>query len=170
MVTTREFISIAAWHFLERPELRERYLGAPEEERLEMLHETLRLEPVVGHLYRRATADIALESQGRQVIISEGDLINIHIYAANADEKVVGEEPLALCPGRPIHGDRIPSMLMGFGDGHHRCPGAYIAIQETDIFLQRLLALKTLHIERLPDVIWNDMTTGYEIRNFRIAI
>ena len=57
MVTTREFISVAAWHFLERPELRDRYLATPEEERLEMLHETLRLEPVVGNLYRRATAD-----------------------------------------------------------------------------------------------------------------
>src|SRR5579859_7441027 len=43
MATTREFISIAAWHLLEHPDLRARYLAAPEEERLEMLHETLRL-------------------------------------------------------------------------------------------------------------------------------
>ncbi len=170
MVTTREFISIAAWHFLERPELRTRYLAAAEEERFEMLHETLRLEPVVGHLYRRATADIPLESQGRQIIIPEGDLINIHIYAANADETVVGEEPLALCPGRAIDGERIPSMLLGFGDGHHRCPGSYLAIQETDIFLQRLLAVDTLYIERTPTLYWNELTTGYEVRNFLLAL
>jgi cytochrome P450 len=170
MATTREFISIAAWHLLEHPALRERYLAAPEEERLEMLHETLRLEPVVGNLYRRATSDIPLESQGAQVMIHEGDLINIHIYAANIDETVVGEEPLALCPGRAIHGDRIPSMIMGFGDGHHRCPGSYLAIQETDIFLHRLLALETLHIENTPTLNWNDLTTGYEVRNFRIAL
>jgi len=170
MVTTREFISIAAWHFLERPELRDRYLAAPEEERLEMLHETLRLEPVVGNLYRRATADIPLESQGKKVVIPEGEMINIHIYAANVDETVVGEEPLALCPGRPIQGERIPSMIMGFGDGHHRCPGSYLAIQETDIFLHRLLALDSLHMERIPTLNWNELTTGYEIRNFMIAV
>ena len=170
MVTTREFISIAAWHFLERPELRDRYLAAPEEERLEMLHETLRLEPVVGNLYRRATADIPLESQGKKVVIPEGDMINIHIFAANVDETVVGEEPLALCPGRPIHGERIPSMIMGFGDGHHRCPGSYLAIQETDIFLHRLLTLDSLHMERTPILNWNELTTGYEIRNFIIAV
>ena len=170
MVTTREFISIAAWHFLERPELRDRYLTTPEEERLEMLHETLRLEPVVGNLYRRATADIPLESQGKKVVIPEGDMMNIHIYAANVDETVVGEEPLALCPGRPIQGERIPSMIMGFGDGHHRCPGSYLAIQETDIFLHRLLALDSLHMERIPTLNWNELTTGYEIRNFMIAV
>jgi len=170
MVTTREFISIATWHFLEHPELRKRYLEAPEEERVEMLHETLRLEPIVRKLQRRATSDIELESKGKLVVIAEGDLIDIDIHAANMDETVVGEEPQALCPMRPLHGDRIPSMIMSFGDGHHRCPGAYIAIQETDIFLHRLLALDTLHIQRTPTIKWNDLTTGYEIRDFVIAL
>ena len=96
--------------------------------------------------------------------------MNIHIFAANVHETVVGEEPLALCPGRPIHGERIPSMIMGFGDGHHRCPGSYLAIQETDIFLHRLLALDSLHMERIPTLNWNELTTGYEIRNFMIAV
>lgn len=170
MVTTREFISIAAWHFLEHPELRAYYLAASEEERLEMLHEVLRLEPVVGNLYRRATAAISLESQGTQVIIPEGDLINIHISANNTDKAIVGEEPLTLCPGRAIHGERIPSMIMGFGDGHHRCPGSYLAIQETDIFLHHLLALDTLHIEQTPTLNWNELTTGYEVRNFFMTL
>ena len=170
MVTTREFISIAAWHFLEHPELRALYLAAPEEERVEMLHETLRLEPIVRNLQRRATSDIELESQGKQVVIHEGDLIDIDIHAANMDETIVGEEPYALCPMRPLNGDRVPSMIMSFGDGPHRCPGAYIAIQETDIFLQRLLSLDTLHIERTPIIKWNDLTTGYEVREFVIAL
>jgi cytochrome P450 len=170
MVTTREFISIAAWHFLEHENLRQRYLAAPEEERLEMLHETLRLEPIVGNLARRATADIHIDSQDKQVVIPEGDLIHIHIYATNVDESVVGEQPHALCPGRVISDDRIPSMVMSFGDGHHRCPGAYIAIQETDIFLQRLLALDTLRIEQPPTLNWNELTTGYEVRDFLIAL
>jgi len=170
MATTREFISVVAWHFLEHPELCERYVAAPEEERLEMLHETLRLEPVVGNLYRRAIEDIPLESSGQQVVIPAGDLINLHIYNTNVDETVVGEEPLALCPGRAISGANIPSMLMAFGDGHHRCPGAYLAIQETDIFLHRLLALESLHMEQPPSLNWNELTTGYEIRDFLIAV
>jgi cytochrome P450 len=170
MVTTREFISIAAWHFLEHEDLRQRYLAAPEEERLEMLHETLRLEPVVGNLTRIATADIHLESQGEQLVIPAGDLINIHIYATNEDESIVGEQPRMLCPGRLLADERIPSMVMSFGDGHHRCPGAYLAIQETDIFLQRLLAHDTLRIEQFPTLTWNELTTGYEVRDFIIAL
>ncbi len=169
MVTTREFISVAAWHFLEHPELRERYLAASEEERYEMLHETLRLEPVIGHLVRRATADVTIESGGESVTIPQGDLIDVHIYAVNADESIVGEHPLELCPGRAINGDNIPSMLMSFGDGHHRCPGAYLAIQEADILLQRLLAIPGLRIERAPTIGWNAIAQGYELRNFIIA-
>ena len=169
MATTREFISVAAWHLLEHPELRERYLAAPEEERYEMLHETLRLEPVIGHLMRRATADVALESTGAALTIPQGELIDVHTYAANADESVVGEHPLELCPGRAIKGDNIPSMLMSFGDGHHRCPGAYLAIQEADMLLQRLLAVPGLRIERAPTIGFMEIGQSYELRDFILA-
>ncbi len=170
MVTTREFISVAAWHLLEQPALRARYLGAPEEERQAILQEVLRLEPVVGNLYRRATADIHLDSQGTHIMIPRDELVNIHVHSANEDESVVGEQPLALCPERELQGDHIPPAVMAFGDGHHRCPGSYIAIQEADIFLQRLLALKGLRVERVPDVKWNELVTGYELRNFMLAL
>lgn len=170
MATTREFISVVTWHFLEHPELRERYLAAGEEERFEMLHEVLRLEPVVAHLYRRAAAPLTIESQGEKITIPEGDLIDLHIYATNADEDVVGEEPLALCPLRELHGERIPSMLMSFGDGAHRCPGSFLAIQETDIFLQRLLALEHLRIVRPPVVERNESVYSYELRRFVLTI
>jgi cytochrome P450 len=170
MATTREFISMAAWHFLEHPVLRAQYLAAPEAERLEILHETLRLEPVIGHLYRRATADIALTSEGAAVVIPQGALIDIEIDAANVDTAVVGAEPLALCPGRPLRGDRVPAMLASFGDGAHRCPGSYLAIQETDIFLRRLLALEGLRIERPPTLTWNELSAGYELRDFMLAL
>lgn len=170
MVTTREFISVAAWHFLEQPALRARYLAAPEAERQDMLQEILRLEPVVGHLYRRAIADIQLESSGAPVTIKQGEMIDIHIYAANTDESVVSAQPLLLYPGRKLRDDRVSPAVMGFGDGAHRCPGSFIAIQETDIFLQRLLALEGLRIERAPTLRWNDLVTGYELRNFYITL
>src|SRR5262249_30040775 len=50
MVTTREFICVAAWHLLEQPALCARYLAAPEEERQEILQEMLRVGPVGGRL------------------------------------------------------------------------------------------------------------------------
>lgn len=170
MVTTREFISVAAWHLLEQPALRARYLAAPEDERHAILEETLRLEPVVGNLRRRATADLHLESQGEHYLIPQGALIDIQIHGTNSDERVVGGEPLALYPGRDLQGERVPAEMMSFGDGHHRCPGSYIAIQETDIFLRRLLALEGLRVVQPPTVRWSDLTTGYELRKFIVAV
>jgi cytochrome P450 len=170
MVTTREFISVAAWHLLERPELRQRYVTAPEEERYAILHEILRVEPVVTRLYRRTTESIEVEDGETTVVIPQDAKVAIEIDAANADTRVVGELPLAVCPGREIHGENIPDMVMSFGDGVHRCPGAYIAIQETDIFLQRLLSIDSLRIVSKPSIRWNTLTTGYELRNFDIAV
>jgi cytochrome P450 len=171
MVTTREFISAAAWHLLEHPELRARYLAAPEAERHLLLQEILRLEPVVGHLYRRTTTAVALASgDGAPVTIPAGALVDVHVHGANTDEDVVGADPYMLCPGRPLRDERVPPAVMGFGDGHHRCPGAYVAMQETDIFLRRLLRLDGLRIERPPHVSWNDLVTGYELRDFIVAV
>ncbi len=170
MATTREFISLAAWYLLEHPALCARYLEASEEERYAILHELLRLEPIVGDLYRQTTADLPIESNGTPIVIPQGARIRIHIHGTNTDEAVVGEQPLALCPGRALNGENIPPMLMSFGDGHHRCPGAYLAIQETDILLQRLLALDGVRIERPPSMTWNELVTGYELRKFMIAV
>jgi len=169
MVTTREFICVAAWHMLGHPDLRTRYLVAGEEERYAILHEILRLEPVAGHLFRRATADLHLVHNGESITIPAGDLIDVHITAANVDADVVGERPLQVCPGRELHGDRVPEMVLSFGDGHHRCPGAYVAIQESDIFLQRLLAIDTLRIVSGPELRFSDLTGGYELRKFLVA-
>ena len=170
MATTREFVSIAAWHLLEQPALRERYLGSNEGARHDVLGEILRLEPVVGRLYRRATADLHLEDGGEPVTIPRGSLIALDNYAVNADEAAVGECPLALVPGRDLPAQRVGPAVMSFGDGHHRCPGYYVALQETDVFLTRLLSLKSLRIERKPSVSWNDLIAGYELRGFTVAL
>ena len=170
MATTREFISIAAWHMLEQPTIRGRYLHGDEGERHEVLGEILRLEPVVGRLYRRATADLFVNVGEQPITIPEGSLIVVDNYAANADEAAVGECPLALVPGRELLAERTGPPVMSFGDGHHRCPGYYVALQETDVFLRRLLALEDLRIERKPSVSWNDLIAGYELRGFTVAV
>ena len=170
MVTTREFICVAAWHLLDQPTLRDRYLVGGEEERYAILHEILRLEPVVGDLYRRATADLVLESDGQTVTIPAGALIDLHIHGTNSDKTVVGADPLLVCPARPLHPENATPAVMSFGDGTHRCPGFSVAIQEADIFLHKLLALPGLHIVQSPTVGWNAVVTGYEIRNFQIAL
>ena len=137
MVTTREFIVMAAWHLLENDTLRETYVNADEKARQNILQEILRLEPVVGHLYRRATKSLTLEHEGETLTIPAGARIDLDIRAANADPETVGAEPLQLCPARPLERG-VQGAVMSFGDGHHRCPGAYIALQESDIFLTRL--------------------------------
>lgn len=168
MATTREFICMAAWHLLENEELRRDYLAADEDERHRILHEILRLEPVVGHLYRRATADLDIEHAGETHRIPTGALLDLDIRAANADPSAVGHAPLALCPKRDL--DRgVHAAVMSFGDGSHRCPGAFIAIQESDIFLQRLLQLP-IRKERPPRLEWNDLIESYELRDFGIVL
>ncbi len=89
MVTTREFIMLAAWHFLEHPTLRARYLAAPEGERYRILEEILRMDPVVGHLYRRAIEDFTIESNGSSVTIAKDDLI--HLVASRTRARLAHE-------------------------------------------------------------------------------
>jgi cytochrome P450 len=170
MATTHEFLSVAAWHMLEHPALRARYLIAPEEERYAILHEILRLEPVVGHIFRRSSVDLELEHEGQTVVIPQDALIDLNIHSANTDEEIVGEHQLQLCPARPMHGERIPAEMMSFGDGYHRCPGSYLAIQESDMLLKRLLAFDGLSMKHQPNVGWNEIVAGYELRRFMVAL
>ncbi|MFO8149293.1 MAG: cytochrome P450 [Trueperaceae bacterium] len=168
MATTREFICMAAWHLLEAPELRARYLAAAEAERHRILHEILRLEPVVAHLYRRAVGDIEVEHDGVTHSIPTGALIDLDLRAANADPAAVGEDPLQLHPEREL-GAGVQPAVLSFGDGAHRCPGAFIAIQESDVFLQRLLRLP-LEVVDPPQLRWNELIESYELRGFRVAV
>jgi cytochrome P450 len=170
MATTREFICIAAWHFLEQPQLRQRYLAAGEEERIALLQEILRLEPVVGALKRKATERIDLTHAGETFTIQPGEAIELDLVAINEDLPIVGEKGDQICPGRPLHGDKITPPVMAFGDGHHRCPGAYIAMQESDIFLRKLLAEPTLRLIQPPDLGYSELVKGYEIRELVIGV
>ena len=172
MATTREFIVTAAWHLMEKPHLRQRMLVGSQEERYAILHEILRLEPIVGHIFRRITEDVALESNGSTHMLPAGTLVDINLFTTNIDPRVAGEASMAVCPARPLTSSqgKVPESVMSFGDGYHRCPGAYVAIQESDIFLRKLLAIETLKIEKAPDVSYNRTVRGYEARNFIISV
>lgn len=168
MATTREFIAMAAWHLLEDEALRDAYLAADESGRHLVLQEILRLEPVVGHLYRRATRDLRLEDGGATYEIPAGAMLDLNVRAANVDPRAVGREPARACPQRELARGVQPPGL-SFGDGGHRCPGAFIAIQESDLFLQRLLRLD-VDIVRRPDLTWNDLIESYEVRGFGVVV
>jgi cytochrome P450 len=172
MATTREFILTALWHLVENPRLRQRMLVGEQEERYAILHEILRLEPIVGHIFRRTTDELSFVSEGRTMTAPAGTLIDINLFGTNVDPHMTGESGLAVCPARPLTSEqgKVPEPVMSFGDGYHRCPGAYIAIQESDIFLRKLLAIETLKIEKLPDVVYNETVSGYEVNNFIVSV
>jgi len=54
---------------------------------------------------------------------------------------------------------------MSFGDGTHRCPGWQVALKETRVFLDRLLRVPGIRLERAPDMLWNAPLMSYELRN-----
>ena len=165
MITTREFISVAAWHLLRNPELRAAYVHGTEKERHAVLHEILRLEPVVGTLYRRAAQDMTVGGE----VIPQGSVFALDIGQANLDPAVMGEGAEELCPMRDLPRG-VQAQGLSFGDGHHRCPGAFLAIKETDVFLRRLLIWNDLHVVSEPRVTYNEVIKGYELRGFRVRL
>lgn len=165
MVTTREFITVVAWHLLTDDELRAAYVEGSEKERVAILHELLRLEPVVANLARWTTADITVGD----TVIPSGSRLDLAVAAANLDPAAVGADPGAVCPGRPL-ADGVGDAGLSFGDGAHRCPGAYIAIQETDIFLTKLFALPGLRMVQEPTVSLRPEISSYELVGMRLRV
>ncbi len=168
MATTREFIVMAAWHLLERQELRLRFLEASEAGRILLLEEVLRLEPVIGLLYRRVDTDMTLTDGAKSLALPAGTFATIDIRGANSDPAAAGECPYQLDPERERLAAKTSASLMSFGDGPHRCPGAAVALQETAIFLDRLLRVPGIRLERAPDVNWNPLIASFELRGAMI--
>jgi cytochrome P450 len=164
VATTRELIVLAAWHLFDRLELRKRFIDSDEVGRIIVLEEILRLEPVVGTLYRRAEQDIILNDNGRPEDVSAGTLLAIDIRAVNADPAAAGVCPHRLDPDRQIQNHRLPGSLMSFGDGAHRCPGAAIALQESAIFLNQLFRIPGIRLARAPTISSNSVVESYELR------
>jgi cytochrome P450 len=169
MATTREFIVMAAWHLFEREDLRCRFLDGDEPGRLALLEEILRLEPVVGALYRRAERELKLDGENGTTTIPAGALVKVDVRATNTNSAAAGVCPWQLEADRKLGASRASASLMSFGDGPHRCPGAAVALQETAIFLERLLRVPNVHLVRAPMVGWNPLISSYELRGAVIA-
>lgn len=168
MVTTREFISMCVLHFLRNDALRGRFVVAEEAERMAILGEILRLEPVVGHLYRRTQRELEVSDGDTTHTIPAGALLDLALRQTNADPRIVGEEPDAVCPGRDLPRG-YGAEMMSFGDGAHKCPGNALALQETDLFLRRLFSHRVRLVQE-PRLEWDEIVAGYALRDFEIAV
>jgi cytochrome P450 len=166
MVTTREFVNVAAWHLLTDEALRARYRAAPEPDRIAVLHEILRLEPAIAALRRRTTEELPLPDG---TTIPAGELVDVSVSAGNVDPAMTGDDPVSICPGRAVPAGSSPSGL-SFGDGPHRCPGAHVAIQESEIFLTKLLAIDGLRMLTEPTVSFMDHLSAYVVRGLVVAV
>ena len=153
MVTTREFIVMAAWHMFDNAELRARFTSGSEEQQFAILAEVLRLEPIAAFLYRSR---------------DEGDRYALCLREANTDAAAVGACPMALDPDRAAK-TKSNGTFMSFGDGAHHCPGWQVALHETRAFLDALFRVPGIRLERAPDIGWSDMLQSYELRNAIVA-
>jgi cytochrome P450 len=169
MITTREFITVVAWHLFTDDDLRSAYLEGDEPGRYAILHEILRLEPVVADLFRTVTADLELAGADGPVTIPAGAKVDLRIAAANLDPAAVGDNPTDVCPARPV-ADGVGDAGLSFGDGPHRCPGAQVAIQETDIFLTTLFALPGLRMAQEPTTRIRPEIASYELVGLEVTV
>jgi len=168
IATTRELIMIVAWHMFENTELRARFLKEDGAGRTAIIEEILRLEPVVGTLYRFTDKTITLEDEKDPIIVPGGTLIAIDVRAVNADETVAGKCPFHISFSRPKQ-KNLTGSIISFGDGQHRCPGANLALEETVIFIEKLLGLPGVKIDRAPNIAWNPVVQSYELRKATVS-
>lgn len=162
MVTTREFICVALWHLLRNDALRDRYVVAEQRERTAILNEIIRLEPPVGHIYRRVTR----EEPSAGCPYPKGTLVDIDVRTANVDpaEFATAEQ---LCPARGLPAAQQAGL--SFGDGEHRCPGQPLALLETDILLLEILQRHPRTVAE-PRIDWDTLIEGYQVRGFTIDV
>lgn len=165
MQTTREFISLVAWHMLENDELKRDFLAGDYEAQMAILEEILRLEPIVSTLYRRAPEELAAREAGQY---EPGRSYAVSLRHANIDPAAVGECPLALDPSRKER-QKDQGAFLSFGNGMHRCPGSPLALNETLALMNRLLRVPGLKLASKPEVKWVTHLATFEIGNVLVT-
>jgi cytochrome P450 len=134
--TTRTF-AILMLHLFQHPEVMER-LRADRSLIPKALNESMRLEPVNGHMARAAARDMEIGG----VTIPKGDAVTLSIFGAHRDETVF-PDPDVFNIDRPLR------PLLGFGFGPHMCLGQHIARVEVEVAVDALLDLPNLRLD--PD-------------------
>ncbi len=165
MQTTREFISMVAWHMLEKDYLREAFLAADYAGKIGILEEILRVDPIVSTLYRRAPEDLPEKGQEK---FKPGQRYGVSIRDANFDPDAVGECPFTIDLSRKQKlGDQAP--MMSFGNGMHRCPGSPLALNETLFLMDRLLRVPGVKLASQPKMEWEPNVSTFEISNVLVT-
>ena len=159
-------ISHLLQHLLDEDQLRERYLAADQNARHEILNEIVRLEPVVGHLYRRVHEAVTVREGTQSWTLLEGDLVDICVRQTNSDSLAVGQDPLSICPER-TRAPGVDRAGLSFSDGAHKCPGKFLAVAEAEVFITALLHEHPILVTA-PQLTWDHLITGYQLRGMRV--
>lgn len=165
MATTREFITMVAWHLFERDDLRARFLSDDEAGQIALLEEILRLEPVATYLYRKTGDHVP---PALAVRLQPRNNYALDLRAANVDAAAAGPCPFAIDPDRAAKTGETGAFL-SFGDGAHRCPGAQVALHESRVFIDALLRVPGVRLEQAPQIGWNEALMSYELRGAIVA-
>jgi cytochrome P450 len=165
MQTTREFISLVAWHMLDNADLRRQFLEGDHDAKMAILEEILRLEPIVSTLYRRAPDDVAGKAAEAW---APGRTYAVSLRHANIDPAAVGACPFALDPARKER-QKDQGAFLSFGNGMHRCPGSPLAMNETLAFVDRLLRVPGVRLASTPKVRWVALLATFEISDVLVV-
>ena len=76
----------------------------------------------------------------------------------------MGSCPHALDPDRAER-TKTNGALLSFGAGAHHCPGRHVALHEARVFLDAMLRLPGIALERPPDLGWSELLMSYELRD-----
>jgi cytochrome P450 len=116
------------------------------------IEETLRWDPPVHYLFRRATQDVTVAG----TTIPQGAMVTILIASANRDESACGSDAADFDIDREMTNPHL-----AFGFGAHFCLGASLARMEATAALQRVIPLLS-RAHRATDAI--DYIDSFQFR------
>jgi cytochrome P450 len=140
--TTTNLIGNATCALLQHPETLAR-VQANLELLAPTIEETLRWDPPVHYLFRRATQDVAVAG----TVIPDGAIVTVLLGSANRDETACGDDAAEFNIDR-----KMSNPHLAFGFGAHFCLGASLARMEATAALQRVIPLLA-HAHRTTDEV-----------------